>query len=101
MFAARKTIPGSRCKPNLRGRPYVAFSVVAKHSIKPYIPSIWRYFLDSLALERYANQFGTQPVFPVPEVGKAAIEVSSAHADPVVIVVEGHCRRNGNVEFSR
>ena len=38
---------------------------VAKYLVKPYIPYIWRYFLDFLTSERHADEFRAQPLFPI------------------------------------
>ena len=74
---------------------------VANYTIKPYIPRIWRNFLDFLAFERNADQLRSNPVFSVPQKRKAPIEIATAHADAMSFLVERDGRRNDKIEFSR
>ncbi len=68
------------------------------YPIKPYIPRIWRDFLDLLALERHANKFRSQPAPTISQVGKTAIVVSASHADAIALIIESDRRRNDNIE---
>jgi len=75
--------------------------LIANYAIKPYIPRIWRNFLDFLTLKRNADEFRTNPVFAMPQKGKTPIEIATAHADPMSVFIERDRRCNDQVEFSR
>ena len=71
---------------NKGGRPAVFHTEkrllsVTNYPIKRYIPSVWRNFLNFLALKCNADQLWSNPVFSIPQMGKATIEISSAHTD--------------------
>lgn len=73
--------------------------LIAYYAIKPYIPRIWRNFLDFLTLKRYADQLRTKPVSAMPEKRETAVVITATHADSVSITVECDGRCNGDVEF--
>jgi len=73
-------------------------SGVGDNAVKPYIPRVWLDFLDFLALERDADQFGLQPVASMPKMGKTTIVVTATHANTIVFIVESDSRSNDNVK---
>jgi hypothetical protein len=74
---------------------------IADHAIKPYIPRIWRNFLDCLTLKRDADKFRVYPVLAISQKRKAAVKIAAAHTDAVVVFIERNSRRNNNVKFLR
>jgi hypothetical protein len=71
------------------------------YAIKPYIPRIWRYFLDFLAFEGHANELWSEPVRTMSQVRKTSIVVSASHPDSIALAVENDGRRNDNMKLSR
>ncbi len=106
-----RCIDGCSCDERLRvgvlRRKYPVFYgkkrgfLVGNDPIKPYIPSIWRNFLDFLAVKRNAEEFGPQPVCSMTQECKTAIEIPCAHTDTMVVFVESNGRRNNKIEFLR
>ena len=70
----------------------------SENTIKSYIPSVWRDFLDFLALESDAHQFRSEPVFSMPQERKAAIVETSTHAYSIEIAIECDGRRDNNLQ---
>ena len=71
----------------------------AEDAIKPYIPRIWDYFLDFLAIKCEAYQLRTNPDVSCPEESERSIKVSAAHADTVSILVECNEGSDYRIEF--
>ena len=70
-----------------------------KNAIKPYIPRIWAYFLDFLALERNSGKFWTKPLSLVLQKGKTTVEVATAHADSVHVFIKCDQWSNDDIEL--
>ena len=60
----------------------------AEYAIKSYIPRVWHYFLDFLAIERKPDKLRVQPSLPCTEKCERAIKISTAHADTIHRAVE-------------
>ena len=71
--------------------------LIANYPIKPYIPRIWRNFLDFLTLKRNAEQFRSNPVFAVSQKRKATIVIAAAHADAMSVFIECDGRCNDQI----
>jgi hypothetical protein len=69
-----------------------------ENTIKSYIPSVWRYFLDFLALESDAHEFWSEPVFSMPQECKASIVETTTHAYSIEIAIERDSRRDNNLQ---
>ena len=74
-----------------------AFRIDAKNR---YIPRVWRYFPNSLALEGNADKLGSMPVLTVAEKSECAIEITSAHADSVPLTVECNQWSDHDIKFT-
>ena len=73
--------------------------LLGDNPIKPYIPSIWRNFLDFLAAECNADKLRSKPVFSVSQKRETAIEEAGAHADAMTVIVEGDRRCDDEIEI--
>ena len=74
---------------------------VRDNAIKRYIPSVWRNFLDFLAVKGNAEKFGSPPGFAMAQKRKTTIEVTGAHPDAMVLFIESDRRGNNEVEIFR
>ena len=68
---------------------------------KPYIPRIWRYFLDFLTIECKPDELWPQPGMSASQECKRAIEVAAAHADTIACIIECDERCNYDIEVGR
>mgnify|MGYP001824703892 CR=1 FL=1 len=73
---------------------------VADYLIKPYIPYVWRYFLDFLQRESNADEFWTKPLPPTPQERKATVEIAAAHANTIIVFIVCDSGRYHHVEFA-
>lgn len=71
------------------------------NSIKPYIPRVWRYFLDFLAVKCSAEQFRSQPVLTMLKKRETAIIVTAAHSNSMPLVVECDERSHNEIQVAR
>jgi len=85
----------------LRKSAKVCSGKFSDHFIKRYIPRIWLDFLYALAFESYANELWSQPMFPVFQECKTAIEVCAAHTYSISVLVKRNDRRYHKIEFAR
>jgi len=67
------------------------------YSIKPYVPRVWRNFLDFLAIKCRANQLRAQPVTPVLQKRKTAIVLPATYSNSIVLIVIGNNRRDDEI----
>jgi len=70
---------------------------LAENAIKPYIPRLWRDFLDFLALERKADKLWSQPTLSPLKERKRPIEVTAAHADSIALFIECNDRCHDDI----
>ena len=73
----------------------------AKYAIKSYIPRVWTYFLDFLAIKSKPDELWVKPSLPCTEKCKRTIKITAAHADTIHVSVEGHERSYDNVDSGR
>ena len=71
------------------------------YAIKPYIPRVWRYFLDFLTVERNAEQFRLQPMLTMSQERETAIVVTPTHSDSMPLVVERDEWRDDKIQVAR
>ena len=74
---------------------------LADNAGKPYIPTIWRYFLDFLAIECKPDELWSQPGSPASQKRKMTIEVAAAHADTIACIIKSNERCNNDIEVGR
>ena len=90
----------SVCREVIEG-VQLCLSRFGHYSIKPYIPRIWLDFLDFLAGERDADELRMKPVAPGFEERETGIEIASAHADSMAVIVECDDRSDDHVDCCR
>jgi len=75
--------------------------IFCDYSIKPYVPRVWRNFLNCLAIKCRANQLRAQPVTPVLQKRKTAIVIPATHSNLMVLIVEGNNRCDDEINRTR
>jgi len=67
--------------------------------IKPYVPRVWLYFLDSLAFKCKPEQLWAEPVFLVFQKVETTIKIAAAHTDTISTVIKSNNRCDNEVDF--
>ena len=75
----------------------ICLANLCKYFVKRYVPRVWGDFLDFLAVKRDVDQLRSQPLSSMSQEVKVAVEVTAAHANAMVLIVEGNDWRDNEI----
>ncbi len=87
------------CARNRSKVPELAAVIhLRKNAIKPYIPRIWAYFLDFLAIESNTRKLRPKPLSFAAKKAKATVEIATAHSNSIQVFIEYDQRSHDDIE---